>query len=164
VAAFFDYGADRPRSAGVSAGAPDGPDQELVLLADLGPADWERLVSMMTRRRFGAGDVVIAAGERDQSLAVVASGAVEVLVGEGRRARPVRVQGPGSVLGEVAFFSGRPRTATVRAVEPSEVLTLDAEAFEVLAARHPDLGRRLLLDLGRILAVRLRQAEGRGDG
>jgi CRP-like cAMP-binding protein len=164
VAAFFDYGAGRPRSAGVSAGPPDGPEQELVLLADLGPADWERLVSMMTRRRYGAGDVVIAAGERDQSLAVVASGAVEVLVGEGRRARRVRAQGPGSVLGEVAFFDGRPRSATVRAVEPSEVLTLDAEAFEILAARHPDLGRRLLLDLGRILAVRLRQAEGRGDG
>jgi CRP-like cAMP-binding protein len=151
VAAFFDYRSEQ------------GPERELVLLADLSPADWERLIGSMTRRRFGPGDVVIAEGERDQSLAVVASGSVEVLVGSRRKPRRARAQGPGTVLGEVAFFDGKPRSATVRALEPSEVLTLSVDAFEVLAARHPDLGRRLLADLGRILAVRLRLAEA-GDG
>jgi hypothetical protein len=40
---------------------------------------------------------------------------------------------------------------------------LSSDAFEVLAARHPDLGRQILLELGRVLALRLRHAESR-DG
>jgi CRP-like cAMP-binding protein len=152
VAAFFDY---RDAQA-------DG-DDELVFLAGLSPADRERLVALMERRRCAPGDTVMAHGEVDRSLYVVVSGTVEVLVPDGRRARRIRVQGPGTVLGDVAFFDGKPRSASVRALEPCEVLRLSPDAFEVLAARHPDLGRRFLLDLGRVLALRLRQAERR-DG
>jgi CRP-like cAMP-binding protein len=64
---------------------------------------------------------------------------------------------PGTVIGEVAFFDGRPRSAGVRAVTECELFRLSFEAFEVLAAREPALGRAVLLDLGRILAARLRQ-------
>lgn len=152
MSTFFDY--------------PDGhaerdSDRELVFLAGLSPAEWERLLELMERRRFAAGDVVMARGDSDRSLYIVASGSVEVLVLDGRRERSVRVQGPGTVLGEVAFFDGKPRSATVRALDAAEVLRLSAEAFEVLAARHPELGRKFVLDLGRMLALRLRQAEAR---
>jgi CRP-like cAMP-binding protein len=154
MSAFFDY--------------PDGhaerdPDSELVFLPELSPAEWDRLIEVMERRRFAAGAVVVARGEADRSLYLVASGSVEVLVPHGRRERPVRVQGPGTVLGEVAFLDGKPRSATVRAIAGCEVLRLSIEAFEVLAGRHPDLGRKLLFDVGRIVALRLRQAEAR-DG
>ncbi len=152
MARFFDY--------------PDedaAPEREFAFLGGLSPAEWQRLIDVMERRRFAAGAVVIASGEADRSLYLVASGSVEVVVGEGRRARSVRVQGPGTILGEVAFFDGRPRSATVRAVEAAELLRLSADALEMLAARHPDLGRKVLTDLGRILALRLRHAEAR-DG
>jgi CRP-like cAMP-binding protein len=153
MAAFFDYQTS-------ASGTGDG---SFVLLGDLSTAEWDRLVDLMERRRFARGAVVMARGEVDRSLYIVASGSVEVLILDGRHERQVRVQGPGTVLGEVAFFDGQPRSATVRAVEPSEVLRLGVDAFEVLAARHPDIGRRLVMDLGRILALRLRHAEAR-DG
>lgn len=147
MAAFFDY--------------PDGPapPDELVFLGGLSPAEWDRLVATMERRRFGAGEVVMRRGEVDRSLYLVASGELEVFVPDGRDERSVRVQGPGTILGEVAFFDGQPRSATVKAVVEGEMLRLSTEAFDVLAARHPDLGRKIVLDLGRILALRLRQAE-----
>jgi CRP/FNR family transcriptional regulator, cyclic AMP receptor protein len=154
VTAFFDY----PTGAADSA-----PDRELVLLEQLSPTEWERLVDVMERRRCPAGSVVIARGDADGSLYLVSSGLVEILVPYGRRERVVREQGPGTVLGEVAFFDGKPRSVTVRAVTDSELLRLGHDAFEVLAARHPDLARKILLDLGRVLATRLRQAEAR-DG
>ena len=154
MSTFFDY-PDRH--------AARGSDSELVFLAGLSPAEWDRLIELMERRRFAAGDVVMTRGESDRSLYIIASGSVEVLVLDGRRERPVRVQGPGTVLGEVAFFDGKPRSATVRALAASEVLRLSAEAFEVLAARHPELGRKFVLDLGRMLALRLRQAEAHDD-
>jgi len=63
----------------------------------------------------------------------------------------------GSVIGEQAFLDGRPRSATIRAVTDCELLRLSFEAFEVLAAREPDLARSILFDLGRILSIRLRR-------
>lgn len=158
---FFDYpDGDEGRPGRAAAG---GASDELVCFAQLHRAEWDRLLAVMERRRFTAGDVVMRAGDVDRSLYLIATGTVEVRVGEGRDARTVRVQGPGTILGEVAFFDGRPRSATVRALEDGEVLRLGDEAFHGLAGRHPDLGRKILLDLGRVLAVRLRQAEAR-DG
>ena len=61
------------------------------------------------------------------------------------------------MFGELAFLDGLPRSATVRAVEDGEALRLSFEAFETLAARHAELGRAILLDLGRIAALRLRR-------
>jgi CRP-like cAMP-binding protein len=72
--------------------------------------------------------------------------------------------GPGSVLGEIAFFDGKPRSASVRALTDTELLRLSADAFEVLSTRHPDVGRKILLDLGRVLALRLRHTEARHGG
>jgi SulP family sulfate permease len=153
VSRYFDY----PAESGLTRA------DQLVVLADLAPADWDRLLARMERRRFRAGDVVIAAGDVDRSLYLIASGSVEILIGQGRRQRRVREQGPGTILGEVAFFDGQPRSATVRALGDCELLRLSPDAFEVLAAKHPDLGRRLLLELGRVVVLRLRGAEA-GDG
>ncbi len=58
----------------------------------------------------------------------------------------------------MAFLDGRPRAATIRALTDGELLRLSFESYEVLAARYAELGRAILLDLGRILAARLRQA------
>jgi CRP/FNR family cyclic AMP-dependent transcriptional regulator len=154
VAAFFDYGATGDL----------GSESELIFLAQLRPTEWERIVGFMERRRYAAGEVVLARDEADRSLYLVAAGSVEVVAPDGRRERTLRVQGVGTILGEVAFFDGKPRSATVRAAVACELLRLSADAFEALAARHPDLGRAFLLDLGRILALRLRQAEARDGG
>jgi CRP/FNR family cyclic AMP-dependent transcriptional regulator len=153
MSTFFDY---PDGSAG-----PGGAD-DLVFLGDLSRTEWDRLVEGMERRRYGPGEDVLRFGEVDRSLYLVASGSVDILVPDGDGERAVRVQGTGTVFGEVAFFDGRPRTATVRANTATELLRLGPEAFTTLAARYPDLGRKVVLDLGRILAVRLRQAEARG--
>jgi CRP/FNR family transcriptional regulator, cyclic AMP receptor protein len=151
---FFDYPAgEQDRSA---SGAH-------LFLEQLGEIDWQRLVGSMERRRLAPGEAVIARGEADRSLFVIASGTAEVLVPEAGGEQRARELGPGSVLGEVAFFDGMPRSSTVRAVTACEVLRLGPDAFEALAARHPELGRSLLLELGRVLATRLRRAEARED-
>jgi CRP-like cAMP-binding protein len=53
---------------------------------------------------------------------------------------------------------------TVTATTDAEVLRLSHEAFLSLAARRPELGRALLLDLGRILVTRLRAAGAKTSG
>ncbi len=112
---------------------------------------------MAQRHRFAAGDVVVRQGEVSRALYIVASGELEVVfvVGSGD-ARQISRIAPLSVFGEQAFLDGGPRSATVRACTDSELHLLTREAFDTLAARYPDLARQLLLDLGRIVSLRLR--------
>ena len=63
-----------------------------------------------------------------------------------------------AVVGELAFFDGRPRSATLEALSDVECARLDPAGFERLSAAEPDLARAMLLDLARILALRLRIA------
>ena len=147
VSSFFSY----PTLAGESA-------DEFVFLRDRSEDDWERLLAHTEAVRFAAGDVLIRAGERERSLYVLASGRLELLLpGESGEIRIGTIE-PRTVVGEMAFLDGRPRSATLHALTDGELYELRFDAFETLAARYPELGRAILLDLGRILAGRLRLA------
>jgi len=132
---------------------------DLTFLKAQSDEDWAKLLAQTEMCRFRAGQMVIHEGEADRALYIVADGALELLLPQTPGGRPRRLAAiePGTVIGEVAFFDGRPRSAGVRAVTDCELFRLSYEAFEVLAAREPLLGRAVLLDLGRILASRLRQ-------
>jgi CRP/FNR family transcriptional regulator, cyclic AMP receptor protein len=148
---FFDY----PTSG------PESPPPAQVLLADASEADWATLLDFTQAKRFGAGQDVLQAGGGGRSLYLLLEGTVEVVTPQTRfgRKRPGVRLDAGSVVGELSFFDGAPRSAGVRALTPAVLAELTPDGFENLVARHPDLARRLLLDLGRILAGRLRRAE-----
>jgi len=101
--------------------------------------------------RFRAGEDVVRAGDVDRSLYVVLDGRLAPSVGGSAAIEA------GSVFGELAFLDGLPRSATVRATADGEALRLSFDAFETLAARHPELGRAILLPVGWIAALRVRR-------
>lgn len=140
---------------------PDTPRAELredfLLLPGLDEDDWARLLAHTVQRRFAAGEIVIAAGDDDNAIQIIGDGLLDVLR---RGSDQTIVVGPGNVIGEVAFFDGRPRSADVRARTDCTLFSLTRERFAVLAAQEPLLARLLLLDLARTLAARLRRAEG----
>ena len=149
-ASFFDY----PNESPVSPGKVDQ------LLADASEEEWATLLKHAIYRRYGPGDPVVTAGALDQSLYLVLEGQLEVLVERGRRGhRRIASIGAGSVIGELSFFDGEPRSALVRAVAPAVLAELSPAEFDSLAVTNPALARRLLFDLGRILAQRLRAVQ-----
>jgi CRP-like cAMP-binding protein len=75
--------------------------------------------------RAAAGEAVVRQGEDGDCFYVVESGRLEVLVD----GRPVREHGPGDGFGEIALLRDVPRTATVRAIEDSELRALPREEF-----------------------------------
>ena len=124
------------------------------------PAQWDRLLPFVERREFRAGEEVIRRGEIDRALYIVVDGSLEARVTEGRAGKGAAVHFPtGSVIGEIGFFDGQARTATVTAVTDGEMLRLSFESFKALATSEPELAQAMLLDLGRILAIRLRQTD-----
>lgn len=97
-------------------------------------------------RTLVPGEVLIEEGTSTGRLYVIERGRLEVLKGEVR----VAILGhPGAVIGEMSALLGQPHTATVRAVEETQVrVTADADGF---LASHPEA----CMAVARLLAGRL---------
>jgi CRP-like cAMP-binding protein len=99
-------------------------------------------------------------GEIDRALYIVTDGILEAVLPARRGTfRQLSTFAAGSVIGELSFFDGRPRSAMVRALTDAELARLSLESFDSLAASRPALARMILFDLGSILAGRLRGAQ-----
>jgi len=129
---------------------------DLLFMPEATAADWAMVFSHAEVRRIGAGLALVQAGEQDRALYLLTEGTVGVRLPRDEGAFKT-IDAP-SVLGELAFFDGRPRSATLDAVTDVEVVRLDVAAFESLLEHAPELAHTMLLDLARILALRLRIA------
>jgi CRP/FNR family transcriptional regulator, cyclic AMP receptor protein len=151
---LFDY--ERPEAAGV--------EHALTFLGERDEHDWEIVLGYTELRRFSAGEIVLRRGDRERALFLVTVGTLQVRPSQSSEVLRT-IEAP-SVVGEIAFLDGGARSADVVAVTASEVRRLSLDRFEALSARHPELGRAILFDLGRIAATRLRwlmDLAARGD-
>jgi predicted acylesterase/phospholipase RssA/CRP-like cAMP-binding protein len=98
-----------------------------------------------------AGEVVFRQGDAGDGLFLVASGRLRVTVATDGTERVLHDLGRGSVVGEIALLTDRPRTATVHAVRDSDLQLLRAPVFRDLAERTP----ALMSEMMRLLADRL---------
>ena len=132
---------------------------ETPFLADCYAEDWERLERYGARRRFRAGETIVRQGEVSRSLIIVLSGElVFVTTNSAGHERLLGILPAPTLVGEVGFFDPGPRSGTLLARSDGELLQLNFTQFEALAASSPSLARTILLDAGRIVAIRLRRA------
>jgi CRP-like cAMP-binding protein len=82
-------------------------------------------------------------GERGQEFIVLVEGRAEVL----RKGRRLRELGAGDFLGEIALVADLPRTATVRALTPVNILLMTARNFRTLLRDVPSLQPKVLYAL-----------------
>ncbi|HET6549153.1 MAG TPA: cyclic nucleotide-binding domain-containing protein [Solirubrobacter sp.] len=129
---------------------------DLLFMPQATAADWATVFAHAEVRRVGAGLALLQAGEDDRALYLLTEGTVGVRLPRDEGAFKT-IDAP-SVLGELAFFAGRPRSATLDAVTDVEVVRLDVTSFDRLAEDAPDLAMAMIVDLARILALRLRLA------
>jgi MFS family permease len=85
----------------------------------------ERLAAYAEHATFAPGAAIITEGEHGDRFFIVVSGRVTVSV----RDREAGEIGPGGSFGEIALLRDVARTATVRAMEPTELLTIRREPF-----------------------------------
>jgi CRP/FNR family cyclic AMP-dependent transcriptional regulator len=129
---------------------------DLVFMPDATAADWAKVFEHAETVRVSAGLAVLQAGEQDRGLYLITEGTLGVRLPRGESAFKA-IEAP-AVVGELAFFDGLPRSATLEATTDVEAVRLDPAALDRLADEEPALARALLLDLARILALRLRMA------
>jgi MFS family permease len=107
--------------------------RSIPIFAPLSALALERLAASLVPMRAPSGTIVIREGETGDRYYVLASGRVEVLVG----GRPVRQLSKGEGFGEIALLREVPRTATVRAIQDVELLTLGRDLFLEAVTGHP---------------------------
>ena len=129
---------------------------DLLFLPQATAADWVKVFAHAEPLRVDAGLAVLQAGEQDRGLYLITEGTIGVRLPREETAFKA-IEAP-AVVGELAFFDGQPRSATLEAITEVEAVRLDPEALDRLAVEEPELARALLLDLARILALRLRMA------
>jgi CRP-like cAMP-binding protein len=92
---------------------------------------------------FAPGETLIRAGDEGSSMFVVHNGRVEVQVAENGRPRTVAVLTEGNFFGEMGLFTGEPRTASVVAIEETEVLEIGHAAMKQILETNPDLAESI---------------------
>jgi CRP/FNR family cyclic AMP-dependent transcriptional regulator len=99
--------------------------------------------------------VLFEAGDPGDGFYALLDGALKVMVfSADGDAQLLAVLGPGTMVGELALFDGRPRSATVMALSPSRLAFIERARFERFADEHPAVYRHML----RIVGGRLRHA------
>ncbi len=116
------------------------------------------LTSVVTRRAFPRGTTVIAAGDSTDSLYVVISGRLKVMMSddEGREVI-LSILGPNEFFGEMSLIDDSPRSASVITLEPCELLVLAKRDFKKCVAENFEMSMTLM----RGLVKRLREADSK---
>lgn len=96
-----------------------------------------------------AGKVLFEAGDPGNGFYSVLEGSLKVsLISHEGAEQLLAVIGPGSVVGELAIFDGRPRSATVTALKQSRLAFVDRMSFERLGEDQPAIYRHMLSIVG----------------
>ena len=114
------------------------------------------LATMVTRRSAPRGSAVMLAGDATDSLYIVISGRLKVMMGEADGKEVILgIIGPGEIFGEMGLIDDSPRSATVVAIEPCELLSVTKRAFRKCLVENTEVAMTVL----RVVVRRLREAD-----
>jgi CRP/FNR family transcriptional regulator, cyclic AMP receptor protein len=101
------------------------------------------------------GQTLIEQGVKDRTVYFVESGSLTVHYEDERDRIRIAMVGAGSLLGEGAFFSHLPRSATVSAGSDCRLWCLTPLRFRELSTRHADIALELTVSMSAVLARRM---------
>ncbi|HEY2747249.1 MAG TPA: cyclic nucleotide-binding domain-containing protein [Polyangia bacterium] len=128
------------------ADAPAPPPQpalpKIPLLSSLGADDLRYVIERVAVRDCDPRDVIMRQGSEGGSLFVIVSGRVQVV--SEKPMRELASLGEGAFFGELALLTNFPRSATVVAVEPTQLLEISRDLVSEIVRRSPEVLKTLL--------------------
>jgi CRP/FNR family cyclic AMP-dependent transcriptional regulator len=116
------------------------------------------LARLLQSQRVAADEVICAEGEPGDAFFIVRSGSVKICRPQASGNEVLlNILGPGECFGELALLDGKPRSATVQALEPTALWILSRVAFLDYLAQHPKATMALLS----VLSERMRRLTDR---
>ena len=125
------------------------------MFEDLDQKSLEAIANAAVEQSYQPGQEVVRQGDTGVGAFIIRSGKVEVVQTRDGKETKLATLGPGEVFGEMALLDEFPRSATVRAVEPTTALGIQRWHFRGILESHPQIALALLPMLTR----RVRNAE-----
>lgn len=118
---------------------PITPLDEIPLLSDLTPEELSDVAATMRRHELAEDQVLFQEGDAGESLYFVNVGLLEAKTASSK----LGLIASGQCFGEFSFLMRKPRSATVRAIERSELLELSADKMRGVVQNQPRLAEVL---------------------
>ena len=113
------------------------------LFAGMSEEEFRNVLNEFEVRSFPDKANVVEEGDSGDSLYIIKAGSARVVAHLLGKEIELAVLGEGDVFGEVAFLTGRPRTAAVVADGPLEVYEINRLNIEKIIERNPDVLSKL---------------------
>lgn len=92
---------------------------------------------------YKQGEVVVEEGSSNKSLFILTKGRIGVFKGE---ILVAEFSEKGTVVGEMSTILNKPRTATIKAIEDSFLMCIDAD-LKTLIVKYPDITQKIMESL-----------------
>jgi SulP family sulfate permease len=149
---------DGARAVGTDAALPE-VELRQTLAAHFTSEALEVLLGLCETLELPRDAALMRRGDPGDALYFVERGEISVLVTlSSQQSKRVRTLGAGTVVGEMALYSGQPRSADVVAETACRVRRLSAERFARLAREHPAVAIQFHSFVVRLLSQRLAAA------
>ena len=126
------------------------------LFASFSEEPLRMLTTVVTRRSVTRGTIIMAAGDPTDSLYIVLSGRLKVMMSDADGKEVIlTILGPGEFFGEMGLIDDAPRSASVIAIEPCELLAITRRDFKKCLAENFEMSMAVMRGLVR----RLREAD-----
>jgi CRP-like cAMP-binding protein len=132
--------------------------KRIPILSRLSDSDLEKLAAMSEEREFTAGATIFVEKSKQDSLFVILSG--DVRISKETRSgeqKSITSLGEGAFFGEMTLFDDFVRSATATAIRRVRALEISKEAFTRFLSSNADGASKLMLEIMRTLAPRIRQ-------
>lgn len=129
------------------------------LFSSLNNEQLESLTRLVILQNYEKDETIILEDDESvQALFLIAEGEVKVyMTGMDKRETILTLLGKGDFFGEMSLIDGEPRSASVKAVSPAEVLIIRREHFIQQVRATPDLAMSLLVEMSKRLRKANRQ-------
>ncbi|MBI5495434.1 MAG: Crp/Fnr family transcriptional regulator [Deltaproteobacteria bacterium] len=130
--------------------------RKVSIFAALSDKELDVLAAGTVERSFEKDALIVGAEDPGDALFIIGAGKVKVvLYGESGREVILSVLKEGDFFGEMSLLDNQPRSANVRAIEPTRALVLSRDAFHQVLRGGPQMAIPILAELSR----RLRRAD-----
>ena len=126
--------------------------RKFALFAELDDRELAQIAAVAKSRRYAKDDVVFHADESGDIFCLIREGQVKVtMISPEGKEIILTMFGPGEFFGEMALLDDEPRSATVVATEPLDVVTIWRSDFLQILQENFSIAKKVLAELSRRL-------------
>ncbi len=131
--------------------------REVPMFSKLSPEDLEKIAEIAHEQLFLSRSLLCKEGDPGNTLFIIVSGRVDVIISVGKKENVIASRGPGEFVGEMAILESAPRSATLKARGEVRVLVIEGDSFNSILMDRPEVAVSVL----RHMSGRVRQLNER---